>query len=133
MPLREYGCSAGHITEKFYHTTNLDETPKLIGCGDLDCWSDAKLMFSAPQIDTASTFHPFEWTGPDKQKWSITNLHKLRQVEKVYEQTPYKCRFDAYSADPSNPDAEDGFGLPPWDGLPGSTEGKGFSLPVRDD
>jgi hypothetical protein len=91
------------------------------------------LMFSVPHLDTASTFRSFSWTGPEGRTWNIGSLHELRQVEKHYDSTPYKCRFDAYSAEPSNPDAVDGFGLPQWSGEAGDTDRKSFSLPIRED
>lgn len=78
-------------------------------------------MWSVPHIDSSSTFNKggggkFVWRGPTGLYHEIDNLHKLRQVEHAYLETGHDVRFDAWSANPSNPDAVDGFGLEYWDG-----------------
>lgn len=71
-------------------------------------------MISLPRIDTSSTACGIAftkpYTGPDGRVWNIDNLHKLRKVEKEYEKTGHNVRFDAWSANPSNPDVVDGYG-----------------------
>lgn len=87
------------------------------------------MLFSVPNIDTSDIFHPFDYRGPDGRRWTISNLHELRKVEKEYEKTGHNIRFDAYSAEPSNPDPVDGFGPEYWDGTQKST-GKAFAMPT---
>jgi hypothetical protein len=89
-----------------------------------------------PNLDTATSMvhAPGAWEGPDGKKWDLQTLHDIRKAEKHYEGTGHNCRFDAWSAEPSNPDALDGFGLPYWSGYDndsGATVAR--SLPIRED
>lgn len=88
------------------------------------------ILWSIPNLDTSATFSPFTWRGPTGFYHEITNLHQLRQVEHSYLATGHDIRFDAYSAEPSNPDAVDGFGLEYWDGKPTTTNRKTFGFPT---
>ena len=131
MPLREYGCTEGHVTELFLHTTVLEEVPRTSPCET--CGGSAKLLFSVPNLDTSDNFTPFAYEGPDGRHWQIDNLHALRKVEKAYEgEGKENIRFDAWSAEPSNPDSVDGFGGEYNDGT-GTSTGRVHSLPVRED
>lgn len=74
-------------------------------------------MWSLPHIDSETAFKGKQiYKGPDGRVWNIDTLHKLRQVEKAYQETGHNIRFDAYSANPSNPDPVDGYGPEYWDG-----------------
>lgn len=86
------------------------------------------MVWSVPNVDTADTFHPFVWRGPLGLSHEITNLRSLRNVENYYAKTGHNCRFDAYSAEPSNPNATDGFGLPYREGKDTDTTGKAFAF-----
>ena len=91
------------------------------------------MLYSVPRIDTSSTFHPFDFHNQSTGKTEhIDNLHKLRQVEHDSLKTGHNIRFDAYSANPSNPDAIDGFGGEYWDGTKNFKTGKIHSLPTMD-
>jgi hypothetical protein len=87
-----------------------------------------KILWSIPKVDTADSFHAFRYRGPDGIYHDISNLHKLRAVEHSYLATGHNVRFDAYSADPSNPDTVDGYGQPYREGLPTDTTGKAFAF-----
>lgn len=124
MPLREYGCSTcGLVTEKFHWPSEPLPTPTCCGKASSQLWS-------VPNLDTSSTFRPFVWRSPTGLYHEINTLHDVRQVEKAYSD---RCvRFDAWSAEPSNPDVVDGFGPEYWDGNSTSTSGKAFALPTMD-
>ena len=84
-----------------------------------------ELLISIPNLDTETNFHGNQiYDGPDGRKWKIDSLHKLRKVEHSYAETGHNVRFDAWSADPSNPDPIDGFGPAYHDGSSKSTSGK---------
>ena len=86
-----------------------------------------ELLVSVPNLDTSTSFHGNQvYEGPDGRKWNIDSLHKMRKVEHAYLETGHNIRFDAWSAEPSNPDSVDGFGSPYWDGNSKSTQGKTF-------
>jgi len=109
MPLREFACKGCGGFIEVYHPSidpNLVPPPFCSACED----TPMCILWSAPTVDTADNFHPFSYRGPDGRSWEITNLHKLRQVEHAYLETGHDVRFDAYSANPSNPDPVDGFG-----------------------
>ena len=126
MPMREFGCTNCGRVQEIYHPSIDPTTVPAPEC----CNALAKIIWSVPNIDTADTFHPFDYTGPDGRAWRVDNLHKLRAVEHAYLETGHNIRFDAYSAEPSNPDAVDGAGLEYWNGDKNSTTGKAFGLPL---
>lgn len=110
MPLREFVCPADGFYLEIYDS-RID--PDLIDAPACQtCQEEMELMISIPKIDTSSSFHAFPYRGPDGRRWQIDNLHKLRGVEHSYAQTGHNVRFDAYSAEPNNPDTVDGFGAP---------------------
>lgn len=110
MPLREFACrSCGAYTEVFSWKINPDEVPEP-ACEM--CNQNMAILISVPKVDTADSFHPFDYRGPDGKRWKVDNLHKLRAIEHTYAQTGHNVRFDAYSADPNNPDTVDGMGMP---------------------
>lgn len=128
MPMREFGCTSCGATKELYHPS-LDPMavpPPLCH----DCATFMDVLFSVPNLDTSATFHPFTWRDPDSGKHiRIENLHMLRAIEHASLESGRNTRFDAYSAEPSNPDSIDGFGPEYWDGNPTSTSGKAFSKP----
>jgi len=109
MPIREFRCHG--IKEVIHPSLDPEKVPSptCTECGRL-----MELMISLPRIDTSSTATATAftkpYTGPDGRVWNIDNLHKLRKVEKEYEKTGHNVRFDAWSANPSNPDVVDGYG-----------------------
>ena len=125
MPLREFACeNCGSFREIYHQATDPGAVPApLCRCGALTF-----MVWSLPNIDTSSTFHSFDYKGPDGRQFHINNLHDLRKVEHSYLESGHNIRFDAYSADPSNPDETDGFGLEYWDGKQTSTSGKAFNF-----
>lgn len=129
MPLREVGCEMCGAVVEFYHPSTDPAIIPLPGCSE--CGREMKMLLSVPHLDTSDTFHPFDWHNPDTGKdVRISNLHQLRKIEHASLATGRNIRFDAYSAEPSNPDAIDGFGLEHWDGNHKSTKGKAFALPI---
>lgn len=128
MPLREFGCVACGNTKEVFHPSL---TPELVPAPTCPpCNTPMALLWSTPNIDTSDTFHPFTYKGPTGIVHEITNLHSLRRVEHLYQETGHNIRFDAYSAEPSNPDTVDGFGPEYWDGSPSFTNRKTFGLPT---
>lgn len=129
MPLREYGCRVCRTVNEIYHpSTDPAQIPPQI-CQT--CNGEMGLLVSAPVVDTSSTFNregggSFTWQGPTGIYHEINNLKQLRNVEKAYQASGHDIRFDAWSAEPSNPDAIDGFGPKYWDGNAKSIEGRGF-------
>lgn len=106
MPIREFKCPSGHIQEVIHPSLDPEKVPVPI----CRCGKNTERILSIPRIDTSATFKSFNYRGPDGQRFEIDNLHKLRAVEHTYQQTGHNVRFDAYSAEPSNPDTVDGFG-----------------------
>ena len=108
MPIREFRC---HGVKEVIHPS-LD--PNKVPPPTCRCGKEMELMVSLPRIDTSSTACGQAFTkpyqGPDGRTWNITNLHEMRKVEKEYEKTGHNVRFDAWSANPSNPDVVDGYG-----------------------
>lgn len=124
MPLRDFGCATcGQQKEIYHHAIDPDRVPAPTCCN-----TAMGMLWSIPKIDTSSTFKPFTYRGPTGLYHEITNLHSLRQVEHLYAGTGHNVRFDAWSADSSNPDAVDGFGPEYWDGNPNSSGGKAFAF-----
>lgn len=112
MPIREFKC-CGRVREIIHPALSSAEVPPPTcpKCNQL-----MELKISVPRIDTSSTFKSFTWRGPTGLYHEIDTLHKLRQVEHAYLETGHNVRFDAYSAEPSNPDTVDGFGQEYWSG-----------------
>src|SRR3954469_655777 len=106
MPIREYQCPLCLVEHEAFHWGSEPipefECPK--------CKVDMTRLTSMCRVDTSSTFQPMKYVGPDGRKWNIDNLHALRNVEHEYTKTGHNVRFDAYSANSSNPDTIDGFG-----------------------
>ncbi len=123
MPIREFGCDPCHLYGEIIHPA-LDSSkvpaPSCPGCSQ-----PMELLISLPNLDTETNFHGNQvYAGPDGRQWKIDSLHKLRKVEHAYQETGHNIRFDAWSADPSNPDPIDGFGPEYHDGSTKSTSGK---------
>ena len=129
MPLREFACSCGTYLEIYHTAINPADVP-VPKCAA--CTNSMSMLWSIPHVDTSDNFHPFDYTGPDGRQWRIDNLHKLRKVEHAYLETGHNIRFDAYSAEPNNPDAIDGFGLEHWDGTQNATGKTIVSLPTME-
>lgn len=126
MPMREFGCSAcGHTTELYHPAVDPEAVPT-----PSHCQGPMSMLWSIPKVDTSSTFQPFTYRGPTGLYHEINNLHDLRRVEHTYQATGHDIRFDAWSADPSNPDTVDGFGPEYWDGTPNYSTGKAHLLPT---
>jgi hypothetical protein len=110
MPIREFRCYfCSGYKEVIHPSLDPDKVP-IPDCPQ--CGMSMERLISLPRIDTSSTFKPFSYRGPDGRRWQIDNLHALRGVEHSYSQTGHNVRFDAYSAEPSNPDTVDGMGMP---------------------
>ncbi len=133
MPLRELGCQACNVIVEIY-SPSLD--PEAAAGRLCACGRTMSVLWSRCHVDTSDNFHPFDYQGqpteadPQGKKWRINNLHELRKVEAHYAKTGHNVRFDAYSAEPSNPDPVDGYGLDYWDGKPTSTSGKVTMMPT---
>lgn len=129
MPLREFGCEPCGSISELYHPS-LD--PAIVPVPECPhCRKAMQILFSVPHLDTADTFHPFEWRNPVDGKFvRIASLHQLRKIEHDSLATGHNVRFDAYSAEPSNPNAVDGYGLEHWDGKHTSTKGTGYLMPT---
>lgn len=112
MPIREFK-HCGKVIEVIHPSLDSSKVPPP-ACAR--CGAEMELMISLPRIDTSSTFKAFTWRGPTGLYHEIDNLHALRQVEHAYLATGHNVRFDAYSAEPSNPNAVDGMGMEYWDG-----------------
>lgn len=108
MPIREFSCQTHKKRVEVIHPSLDPETVPPPVCAI--CQAKMELLISLPRIDTSATFKAFRWRGPDGIYHNIDNLHKLRAVEHSYLATGHNVRFDAYSAEPSNPDPVDGFG-----------------------
>src|SRR5688572_689585 len=100
MPIREFRCQKCRRRQEVIHPS-LD--PMKVPA-PRHCDGEMELLVSLPRVDTSSTFKPFSYRGPDGRRWNIDNLHSLRAVEHAYVETGHNVRFDAYSAEPSNPD-----------------------------
>jgi hypothetical protein len=134
MPLREFACtSCNHFTE-IYDPAIEPEAVVKPECQY--CHTTMSMLWSVPHLDTADTFKAVDglrnYRGPDGRRWDISNLHKLRQVEKYYQATGHNVRFDAYSGNSSNPDPVDGFGPEYWDGSDKFTNNKATLLPTME-
>lgn len=117
MPIREFRClTCRKVTEVIHSSLDPSKVP-VPACKR--CSGDTELMVSCPRLDTSSTFSAFTWRGPTGIYHEINNLHDLRNVEHAYLESGHNVRFDAYSAEPSNPDAVDGFGGEYRTGEPG--------------
>ena len=115
MPMREFGCDACMVMGELYHPAIDPVQVPLPSCPL--CHKSMTLEMSAFNLDTSDNFSGKQvYSGPDGRVWNIDSLHKMRMVEKSYQETGHDVRFDAWSAEPSNPDAVDGFGLEYWDG-----------------
>src|ERR1051326_681712 len=122
MPIREFTCDPCNVYTEIIHPS-LDPAivPQPV-CPR--CKVKMELQISIPNLDTETSFHGNQiYPGPDGRTWNINSLHKLRQVEHAYAETGHNIRFDAWSADPSNPDTIDGYGPEYWDGNSRSTKG----------
>ncbi len=115
MPIREFKCPAcRRIKEVIHPSLDSSKVPAPLCICREGHLAPMEIMISLPRIDTSSTAcgqaFTKPYTGPDGRSWNITNLHELRKVEKEYEKTGHNVRFDAWSANPSNPDVVDGYG-----------------------
>lgn len=129
MPLREHGCESCNTVTEMYHPSIDPATVPTPDCPH--CHQPMQMLYSIPQLDTSSTFHPFDTTDVvTGKKIHLSNLHELRAYEHSTLATGHNVRFDAYSAEPSNPDPVDGFGPEHWDGKATSTKGTGFMMPT---
>lgn len=110
MPLREFACrTCGAYIEVFSWKLDPDEVP-VPDCEK--CQKEMSILWSVPKVDTADSFKAFPYRGPDGRQWQVNNLHTLRAIEHTYAKTGHNVRFDAYSADPNNPNDIDGMGMP---------------------
>lgn len=115
MPIREYECEACNVQGELIHPSLDPAAIPKPACPK--CNAAMELMWSLPNLDTETNFAGRQnYSGPDGRMWKIDSLHKMRKVEKAYEETGHNIRFDAYSANPNNPDVIDGMGLEYWDG-----------------
>jgi len=128
MPMREYACDpCNALGEKYHPSIDPDKVP-VPDCPL--CGHRMHLEVSAPNLDTSTCFSGVQdYSGPDGRKWAIDSLHKMRKVEKAYEESGQNIRFDAWSAEPSNPDVIDGFGPEYHDGTGKATGKTIVSLP----
>src|SRR5438105_15941798 len=109
MPLREFTCETCQVYTEIIHPSINPDTVPAPQCPR--CSTAMELQISAANLDTETSFHGNQsYEGPDGRTWNINSLHKLRKVEHAYQETGHNIRFDAWSADPSNPDPIDGFG-----------------------
>lgn len=120
MPLREFYCRQCQSYVEIYHPST---DPELVPAPPCGCATGGmELLISRPVVDTSSSFKlkPFSYKGLDQKEWAINNLHDIRKVESHYQKTGHDVRFDAYSAEPNNPNDVDGYGAPyrPPDGAP---------------
>lgn len=115
MPIREFECFPCNVQGEILHAS-LD--PTQVPSPDCPrCSIAMTLMVSLPNLDTSTNFKGVQtYRGPDGRMWNIDSLHKMRSVEHSYQESGYDIRFDAYSAEPSNPDSVDGMGNPYWNG-----------------
>lgn len=125
MPIREFTCDDCNVYTEVIHPAldpNNVPLPKCPHCGTL-----MEIQISLPNLDTSTSFHGNQvYEGPDGRNWNIDSLHKMRKVEHAYQETGHNIRFDAWSAEPSNPDPIDGFGPEYHDGNSKSISGKAF-------
>lgn len=124
MPLREFAHCTSYC--EIYHPSIDPTTVEAPICPE--CREPMKMLWSVPHLDDSTSFKAFDYKGPDGRQWHIDSLHKLRGVEHSYQETGHNIRFDAWSAEPSNPDAVDGMGLEYWDGDKSKSQGKAFSF-----
>lgn len=130
MPLREFSCTPCNAIGELLHPSF---DPAKVPAPDCPlCGQLMELEISLPNVDTSSSFKGCQtYNGPDGRVWNIDSLHKMRQVEKAYQATGHDVRFDAYSANPSNPDPVNGFGPEYWDGTKNATGKRIVSLPSK--
>lgn len=119
MPIREFECVPCDVQGEVIHPSTDPEKVPVPECPL--CHKEMSIMWSVPHIDSSTSFNregggSFVWRGPTGLYHEIDSLHKLRQVEHSYLESGHDVRFDAWSAEPSNPDAIDGFGLEYHDG-----------------
>lgn len=125
MPIREFTCDPCSVYTEIIHPSYDPATIPLPICPL--CKQGMELAISLPNLDTETSFHGNQiYAGPDGRTWNINSLSKLRKVEHAYLETGHNVRFDAWSANPSNPDPIDGFGPEYHDGNSKTTKGKAF-------
>lgn len=113
MPIREFGCYEHRLRKEVIHPSTDPAQVPAPNCPS--CGKDMEILISIPVLDTSSTFNrsgggPFVYKGPTGLEHEINTLHQLREVERSYQESGHDVRFDAWSANPSNPDPIDGFG-----------------------
>ncbi len=129
MPLREFVCNPCNAIGERYHPSTDPVRVPIPSCPL--CGQEMELVdYSRVYVDSSDSFSGVQdYKGPDGRVWHIDTLHKMRQVEHAYQESGHNIRFDAWSANPSNPDPVDGFGPEYHDGSKNATGKTIVSLP----